>query len=109
VFSSFSIQLQVDVLFEEDKGFWVSVNTLRLNSKRPILMTASGKFFLYINPSSKIFPNKDRFQLRRSFFLFCESGQEVKNNNKKLCLVYFYRKRVKLIHVPYRLERYLTD
>lgn len=37
--------IQVDVLFEEDKGFWVSVNTLRQNSKRPIVMTASGNAF----------------------------------------------------------------
>ena len=36
------LAIQVDVLFEEDKGFWVSVNTLRQNSKRPIVMTASG-------------------------------------------------------------------
>ncbi|XP_046854959.1 uncharacterized protein LOC124447992 [Xenia sp. Carnegie-2017] len=32
---------EVDVLFEEDKGFWLAVNTIRKSSKRPIIMTAS--------------------------------------------------------------------
>ncbi len=30
----------------------------------------------------------------RFLILFCESDQEVKNNNKKLCLAYLYSKRV---------------
>jgi hypothetical protein len=36
---------EVDLLFEEDKGFWPSIIELSQKSKRPIIMTCNGTFF----------------------------------------------------------------
>ncbi|GJJ74322.1 hypothetical protein EMPS_06680 [Entomortierella parvispora] len=50
---------EVDVLFEEDKGFWSSVMTLLAKSKRPVVMTC--------NDTSKIPPMTLRFQEHLEF------------------------------------------
>ena len=33
--------LQVDVILEEDKGFWAAIQTFMSTTKRPIILTAS--------------------------------------------------------------------
>ena len=32
---------QVDIIFEEDKGFWTAIETFMNTTKRPIILTAS--------------------------------------------------------------------
>lgn len=36
---------EVDLLFEDDKAFWTSINELSQKSKRPIVMTCNGKLY----------------------------------------------------------------
>ena len=35
--------IQVDILFDEDKGFWSAVYEIIAATKRPIIMTCSGE------------------------------------------------------------------
>ncbi|KAI7826906.1 hypothetical protein BC939DRAFT_107736 [Gamsiella multidivaricata] len=37
---------EVDILFEDDKGFWASIMTLLSKSRRPVVMTCNGESFL---------------------------------------------------------------
>ncbi|XP_077980227.1 ATPase family AAA domain-containing protein 5-like [Glandiceps talaboti] len=37
---------EVDIIFEEDKGFWAAINTLMSTTKRPIIMTTSDPRFV---------------------------------------------------------------
>ena len=39
---------QVDVVFEEDKGFWAAVGSFMQNAKCPIIMTSNGKNTGYV-------------------------------------------------------------
>lgn len=43
---------EVDLLFEEDKGFWTSVIELSQKSKRPIIMTCNGKYCIKKNENT---------------------------------------------------------
>lgn len=43
---------EVDVLFEEDKNFWQTVEHLALHSKRPIVMTCTDESLVRMNESS---------------------------------------------------------
>lgn len=41
-----SRMFQVDVVFEEDKGFWAAVQSFMASTKIPIVLTASDPSFL---------------------------------------------------------------
>lgn len=49
----FMVVFQVDVVFEEDKGFWAAVGSFMQNAKCPIIMTSDGKNIIEVAYCSK--------------------------------------------------------
>ena len=43
IFAVMSLLVQVDVIFEEDKSFWMAVNSFMQNAKCPIVLISTGK------------------------------------------------------------------
>jgi len=43
---------EVDIVFEEDRGFWAGLNTLAKLSKRPIIMTCNGESLVLVDIGS---------------------------------------------------------
>ena len=41
----FIMLFQVDIVFEEDKGFWAAIQTFMSSTKRPIIMTTNDAHF----------------------------------------------------------------
>ena len=39
---------EIDIIFEQDKGFWNAINSLIKISKRPIILTCNGKLISFL-------------------------------------------------------------
>lgn len=39
---------QVDILFEDEKGFWAAIYEIIASTKRPIVMTSNGKCIMHV-------------------------------------------------------------
>ncbi|KAI9264511.1 P-loop containing nucleoside triphosphate hydrolase protein [Helicostylum pulchrum] len=90
---------EVDILFEEDKGFWPAVIDLCHKSKRPIIMTCNDSSqipFDHLNIQSTIYldePEKDSLLPYLQLICYSENGIVEPYDLEFLCELYHYDTR----------------